>query len=103
MDGGVSSLCLYGGGGGDPSLPLGSAVTPPFLQSIALCTVGLLLRRTGGNTWEGALPPPFTQRSLFFRHPSAIVLTLNIGGIDLGCGGDIIVYIFTPVYTTAET
>ncbi len=86
----VSSLCLHDG---PPPLPApwGGDIPEPYLRSIVLSTVGVMLRGTGRNAWKGASPPLFTlevivMRTSFCGRPHHMYST---SGLDLGCGGDI--------------
>jgi hypothetical protein len=80
------------------ALRRGGGVTSPHptFEVQLLSTVGLLLHGAGGHISEGASPP------LFHGHPSAAALTVSIGGMDLGWGGDIICVFFFPDYDNAQ-
>jgi hypothetical protein len=73
--------------GDTPPPALGGDIIPPFFCSIAVIYYGI--RWTGGNTWKGALPTPFTQKVTISRTSFKNALAVAFGGMELGRGGDI--------------
>ncbi len=64
--------------------------------------MGLLVSRTGRNTWKGATPPPFTAEvPVIWIFPEA-ANTNSTSCLDLGHEGDIVHVCLAHDYATAQ-